>query len=229
MANLTFKDYISETLGYMNESRDRPESNRKIRIEDVKAAINRGRHRMLRKVGVGLYRNTHVMNASAGDIEPPADFFNQAVVHYKGNGSQNPVLLSLVDAKAMDQNHPGWRTQATGTPQKLVYDITTDGLVARLHPQPASTVANGLTWYYSARLDDLVDDDDTCPIMDMFPEFQMTTIQAGALRLLYLLEGGEGDSQFTKWDQLFERDIDELRASVKTLFCGSLAFVGSKP
>lgn len=234
MANLTFADYISEIYGYMNEARDRPETNRKIRLEDVKAALNRGRHRMLRKVGMGMYRSSAVMNAAAGDLTPPADFFNQALVHYKAPGSQSPVLLTQVDAKAMDQSYPGWRTQAAGTPTKIVWDIqptvagsaTVARLVARLHPQPASTVANGLTWYYSARLGDLVEDTDTCPIMDLFPEFQMTTLQAGALRILYLLEGGEADDQFAKWDKIFERDIEEIRASVKTLFCMATTMVG---
>src|SRR5690606_16015253 len=84
VANLTFRDYISETLAYMNENRDSPERNRKIREDDVKTAINRGRHRMLRKVGVGLYRTQFTQDASAGDFTPPADFFNQALVHYTG-------------------------------------------------------------------------------------------------------------------------------------------------
>lgn len=225
MADLTFRDYISETLAYMNENRDSPERNRKIREDDVKTAINRGRHRMLRKVGVGLYRTQFTQDASAGDFTPPADFFNQALVHYTGPGNK-AILLTQVDAKGMDQSYPGWRTDPAGTPHRIVWDVRTDGITARLHPQPASTVQNGLTWYYSARLDDLVEDDDTCPIMDMFPEFQMTTLQAGALRLLYLMEGGEADDQFSKWDQIFERDCDELRGSIKTLFCAASTMVG---
>lgn len=227
MADLTFADYISETYGYMNESRDNPDKNRKIRLEDVKKAINRGRHRMLRKVGVGLYRNSTTMNATAGDITPPADFFNQALVHFTPSGSgSTTTLLTQVDARGMDQGQANWRNVTGGTPSKLVWDVTTGGIVARLYPQPDTTVANGLTWYYSAKLPDLSDDDDTCPVMNMFPEFQMTTIQAGALRILYLLEGGEADDQFAKWDRIFERDCEELRGSIKMLFCANTTMIG---
>lgn len=217
MADLTLKDYISEILGYMNENRDRPEENRKIRKDDVIKAINRGRHRMLRKVGVGLYRKSETVNATAGDITPPADFFNQGLALFKAPNNQHPMILKQHDARYMDQNTAAWRTM-TGTPSSFVWDVTTAGLVARLHPQPESTVTNGLTWHYSARLSDLMDDDDTCPIMDMFPEFQMTTIQAGALRLLYLLEGGEADDQFQKWNAIFDNDMEEMRSAVKMLF-----------
>lgn len=217
MANLTFADYISETLGFMNENRDKSSANRKIREDDVKTAINRGRHRMLRKVGAGLYRNTTAMNAEAGDLTPPADFFNEGIVHYTPTSSQKPRVLPVVTAKYMDQNTPNWRDE-TGEPSKIVTDLLTTGLVARLYPQPTATVTNGLDWYYSALLDDLVDDADTCPIMNLFPEFQMTTLQAGALRILYLLEGGQADEQFVKWDQIFEKDIDELRGMISRLF-----------
>src|SRR5690606_34999545 len=123
----------------------------------------------------------------------------------------------VVTAKYMDQNVPHWRDE-TGEPSKIVTDLLTTGLVARLYPQPNATVTNGLTWYYSALLEDLVADSDTCPIMNLFPEFQMTTLQAGALRILYLLEGGQADEQFVKWDKIFEKDIDEMRGMINRLF-----------
>ena len=68
MANLTFAQYISTTLAYANENRDNPSTNRKFREADVKTAINCGRHRMLRRVGVGLYRNQDTMDATTGDV-----------------------------------------------------------------------------------------------------------------------------------------------------------------
>lgn len=225
MADLTFADYISEVYGYMNENRDTPANNRKIRLDDVKKAINRGRHRMLRKVGLGVYRGSAVTNATTGAITPPADFFNQGMLSFTAVGI-NPVNLTVTDAKMMDQTKPGWRTAQSGTPSQAVYDITDAGLVVVLSPPPASTVTNGLTWRYSAKLADLVADVDKCPIMNLFPEFQMTTLQAGALRLLYLLEAGEGDDQFAKWDMIFEKDIDELRGSVNSLFASRTTQAG---
>src|SRR5690606_13719688 len=140
MANLTFTDYISEKLGFMNENRDKPSANRKIREDDVKTAINRGRHRMLRKVGAGLYRNTTTVDAEAGDLTPPADFFNEGIVHYTPTGTgAKPRVLPVVTAKYMDQNVPHWRDE-TGEPSKIVTDLLTTGLVARLYPQPNATV-----------------------------------------------------------------------------------------
>jgi hypothetical protein len=228
MADLTFADYASETLGYMNENRDTSKPNRKFPIDDVKKAINRGRNRMLRKVGLGLYRAQTVQDAVAGDITPPTDFFKAGILRFTPSGGST-MNLEQTTAQYMDQTNPNWRSAPTGTPSKFVWDIQaiapvspatlyTAGIVARLYPQPASTVTNGLTWTYSAKLNDLVEDTDTCPIMNLFPEFQMTTLQAGALRLLYLLEGGEADDQFAKWDGIFDKDIAEMRGSINTLF-----------
>ena len=229
MANLTLADYRSLTLGYMNENRDAPEKNRKIRQEDVDNAINRGRHRLMREVGVSIYRGSDTMDATAGDLTPPADFFSQAVVLFTGSGaSDKPTVLVSYDARYMDVETPNWRSQTSDKPSKIVWDFTTSGMRARLYPQPTSTVTDGLTWHYNARLTDLSADSDTCPIMNAFPEFQMTTIQAGALSVLYLLEGGEADDQYQKWISVFQNDVKELQAAIKTISVAPRQIIGNQ-
>src|SRR5690606_29420902 len=165
-------------------------------------------------------------DATAGDLTPPADFFSQAVVHYVASASAQPVTLVPEDAKVLDRTRPNWRTQ-TGTPSTIVWDFTTAGMVARLYPQPASTVTNGLNWYYNARLVDLVADADTCPIMNAFPEFQDIMIPAVALSHLYLIEGGEADDQYQKWNGIYEIYKDRLTAAIKSISVAPGAIVGN--
>ena len=225
MANLTFAEYISTTLAYANEKRDNPSTNRKFRIDDVKKAINCGRHRMLRRVGVGLYRNQDTMDATTGDLTPPVDFFNEGIVLFTPTGGTARALVNKI-ARDMDIDNPSWRDHAAGTPSTIVWDYKTTGLVARLYPQPSSTVTDGLVWNYSAKLDDLDADADTCPIMNLFPEFQYTLLQAGALYQLYMLEGGEGDQQIAKWKSVFEAECEELQSMMKRIFVANRQQVG---
>ena len=227
MANLTLADYVSLCLGDMNENRTSPEKNRKITETDVIRAINRGRRKIMRKVGVSIYRNSNIMDATAGDIVPPADFFSQAIVHYNDSASDTPIALVSADARVLDRTETGWRTR-TGKPSRIAFDFTTAGIVARLVPQPTSTVTDGLTWYYNASLTDLAADSDTCPVMNAFPEFQETLIPAGALPVLYLLEGGEADDQVAKWDAIFARDIADLQAAINGIAVAPGAIVGNQ-
>lgn len=217
MANLTLADYRSTTLARGNENRDNPDVNRKWRKEDVDGAINAARLRMIRMSGIGLYRNQDVMDAATGDLTPPVDLFNEAIVKFTPTGG-TARRLDVKMARDMDMDQPSWRDQAAGVPNLIVWDITTTGLVARLHPQPTATVTNGLTWEYSAKPDDLEEDADTCPIMNLFPEFQRTLLQAGALSELYMLEGGEGDQQMIKWEGIFEMQCRKLESMKNRLF-----------
>ena len=224
MANLTFADYIELTLAYGNEDRDDPDSNQKWRVDDVKRAINAGRRRMLRKVGLGLYRNTETVNATAGEITPPADFFQLGVLQYAPDSTRRTSLKPST-GKWMEEGRAGWDLQ-TGTPSSFVWNITPDGLRVLLNPQPAATVTNGLIWHYTAIVDDLEADADECPIMNLFPEFQVTTLQAGALRTLMLLEGGESDDQFVKWTQILEDDIEQIKSHINRLFVSDAQLLG---
>jgi len=218
MANLTFADYISTTLAYANENRDNASGNRLYRVDDVKRAINKGRAKMLRGIGLSAYRNQTVVNATAGEITPPADFFKSAVLRFTPATGAMRRLEPTTQAY-LDKTNPAW-AERTGDPTHFLWSITTDGVRVRLYPEPAATVTNGLTWDYTAVLTDLDADTDTCPVMNLFPEFQMTTLQSGALSILYLLEGGEGDDQFVKHAGIHERDIKEIRSLINSLFEG---------
>jgi len=90
--------------------------------------------------------------------------------------------------------------------------------VARLYPQPTATVTDGLVWEYTARLADLSADSDTCPIMNLFPEFQHTLLQAGALYQLYMLEGGTEDEQIAKWKAIFDNECKDMESMKSRLF-----------
>ena len=218
MANLTFADYISTTLAYAGENRDNASSNRLFRIDDVKRAINKGRAKMLRGIGLSAYRNQTVVDATAGEITPPADFFKSALLRFTPSTGTTRRLEPTTQAH-LDKTNPSWADR-TGDPTHFLWNLTTDGLRVRLWPEPTATVTDGLTWDYTAVLDDLEDDADECPIMNLFPEFQMTTLQSGALSILYLLEGGEGDDQFVKHAGIHERDINGIRSLINSLFEG---------
>lgn len=226
MPNLTLADYRSLVLAYGNEDRDNADDNQKWRTADVDRAINIARLRMLRRVGVGVNRKRETVDAATGDITPPADLFNEAIVKYTPTGGTSR-RLELRMARDMDLDNPSWRDAGrTGEPSLVVWDITDAGIVARLYPQPTATVTDGLTWEYTARLDDLADDADECPIMNLFPEFQDTLLQAGALFQLYMLEGGEGDDQIVKWKGVFEAECRELESMKSRIFAANRQNIG---
>lgn len=228
MADFTLADYRSLVLGYYNEDRDNPESNRKIRVGDVDKAINLGRRSLLRKVGIGLYRSTSTQDAKAGALTLPADFFNQAIVSFRANSTAQWNVLTAHDARWMDQRYANWREQTAAVPSKIVWSLETTGKVARLYPQPTSTVTGGLLWNYNAQLEDLAADDDVCPLMQMFPEFEMLAIPAAALRVLYLLEGGAADEQHVKWNGIFEHVVKEMNAAAGGLFVEPEQIIGNQ-
>lgn len=225
MANMTNAEYISTTLAYGNENRDDPDNNRKWRYADVQRAVNCSRQRILRRVMGGLYRKRETTNATAGAIIPPADFFNEGIVRYRAKSSDQYRLLINEQARDMDMDTPNWREQ-TGEPSKIVWDLTTTGFEAWLYPQPVTTVTNGLLWDYSTKLDDLEAADDECPLLNMFPEFQQTLIQAGALFQLYMLEGGEADDQIIKWRGIFDEEVKELDQMISRMFVSNRRMVG---
>ena len=228
MANMTFADYRSLTLGYYNEDRSNPEKNRKVLQGDVDRAINLGRKALLRACGLGLYRKVATADAKAGALDVPADFFNQGIVSFRPNSTGKWSVLTAHDARWMDQKHADWREETAERPSKIVWSLETTGRVARLHPQPTSTVTGGLQWSYNAELDDFASDSATCPVMDMLPEFQMLAIPAAALKVLYLLEGGAEDDQYAKWNGIFVEQVKEIQAAVKSLFVAPQQIIGNQ-
>lgn len=227
MANNTLADYRSDILGMVQEDRDAPSENAVYRPEDIKRAINACRRRMIREVGVGLYRTSAVTDATAGAISVPADFFNDAVIRYAPDSNQRTTLKPIT-GKFQDERDPSWSTRTAGMPNAFSWEVTPDGVKIRLHPEPSSTVTGGLLWSYTAMLDDLEDDADECPIMNMFPEFQQTTLQAGALSILTLLEGGEADDQYQKFTAIFEREVEKIRSHINRLFVSQSTITGGR-
>lgn len=232
MAALTLAEYKSLVKGYLQENRTST-SNPIFKEADILAALNSAQMEIVQECGLSLFRSSGSINAATGDLTPPTDMLGDATVTLVIS-STDRRHLPVVTAKSLHERDPMWTTRTCDSgsyPTNIVWKITTGttgGVRCVLYPQPAATITSGLFFEYAAKPTDLSVDADVCAVLNPFPHLQQTLLPAGALKILTLLEGGEADEQFQKWEAVFKRDMDRLKTCVNYLFVPPGQYNGSR-
>jgi hypothetical protein len=219
VATLTFANYKSLVKGYLQENRTST-TNPIFTETDIGWALNAAQCELAQEVGLTCFRSSGSKDCATGDITPPTDFFGDATVTLVVSATDRRKL-PVVTVKSLHERDPMWTTKTCDSgsyPTQFAWKITSSGIRGVLYPAPAATITNGLFFEYAAKPTDMSADADTCTLLVEFPHLQPTILPAGALKILTLLEGGEADEQFQKWEQIWRRDLDRLRQYINNVF-----------
>lgn len=223
MPNLTLRDYVGNVYKYRMEdsSDDGIDTNELYQKSDVIRAINETRYDIVRRIGLGINRKQVVTNAVQGEFSPPVDLFAETTVFFKTN-SNAYINLKVYRAGEFTQANPASLGDnvlyGTNTPSTLEFSLGENGLVCKLWPPLNANVQNSLIWQYNVMPEELVDDEDECPIMNMFPEHQSYLLPAGALWRLTNIEAGAVDGQQQKFFVMYENGLKSIRSSINSIF-----------
>lgn len=223
MPNLTLRDYVGNVYKYRMEdsSDDGIDTNELYLKSDVIRAINETRYDIVRRIGLGLNRKELVTDAVQGEFSPPVDLFAETTVFFKTN-SNSFVNLKIHRKGEYNQANPSSlgdnMLYGTNTPSMLEFSLGENGLVCKLLPPLNATLQNALIWEYNVMPSELVDDEDECPIMNLFPEHQSYLLPAGALWRLTNIEAGAVDGQQQKFLNMYENGLKSMRASINSMF-----------
>lgn len=219
---------LATLRGYMYRFISEPSadtSNPLFPTAQIDAWINGALQSIPRRLDHDLFRTTANINAATGNLALPSTsgsaFLCHLRVFFRPDTSTSYDELQAYTQNTIFDEDPDWLgTTATGLPDRYIMRLpsgTGGAPVIRLYPQPDTTYTNGLLLYYTVAPPALSADSDTADILQYFPEQQFTYVPFWVAHRATFFEGGPTDDQGQKFEALVERELAQMRLTLKTL------------